>query len=87
MTNIAQGKRIRIAIVGCGRISRNHFDSVAKHGDDIELAAVCDIEPQVLAEHATKYGVPAYVDMKQREWDDFHRQVGEWERAKYLLAF
>jgi glutamine synthetase len=29
----------------------------------------------------------AYVDMKQAEWDDYHREVSEWERSKYLLAF
>jgi glutamine synthetase len=31
--------------------------------------------------------VSAYVDMKRGEWDDYHRQVGVWERQKYLLAF
>ena len=31
--------------------------------------------------------VSAYVDMKLAEWEDYHRQVGEWERRKYLLAF
>jgi glutamine synthetase len=31
--------------------------------------------------------VTAYADMKQGEWDDYHRQVGAWERDKYLLAF
>jgi glutamine synthetase len=31
--------------------------------------------------------VEAYVDMKRAEWDDYHRQVGEWERRKYLFAF
>jgi glutamine synthetase len=31
--------------------------------------------------------VTAYADMKQGEWDDYHRQVGDWERSKYLLAF
>ncbi len=30
--------------------------------------------------------VAAYTDMKQGEWDDYHAEVGEWERAKYLLA-
>ncbi len=31
--------------------------------------------------------VSAYADMKQGEWDDYHRQVGALERTKYLLAF
>ena len=31
--------------------------------------------------------VSAYVEMKQREWDDYHTEVSDWERTKYLLAF
>jgi glutamine synthetase len=31
--------------------------------------------------------VSAYADMKEAEWDDYHRQVSDWERRKYLLAF
>jgi UDP-N-acetyl-2-amino-2-deoxyglucuronate dehydrogenase len=50
-------RSIRIAIVGCGRISKNHFDSFEKHAADLELAAVCDIDPLVLAEHTAHYKV------------------------------
>ena len=35
------GGGVRIALVGCGRISRNHFDAIARV-DGLELAAVCD---------------------------------------------
>jgi glutamine synthetase len=31
--------------------------------------------------------IAAYVEMKQTEWDDYHREVSDWERSKYLLAF
>lgn len=58
-------RKIRIAIVGCGRISSNHFSSIEKHGDQLELAAVCDSDPAVLAKHAEKYNVPAYRDMEE----------------------
>lgn len=58
-------RRIRIAIVGCGRISKNHFGSVEKHIDQCQLAAVCDIDPAVLAEHSERYGVPGYRDMEE----------------------
>ena len=30
--------------------------------------------------------VAAYVDMKRGEWDEYHAQVTDWERAKYLLS-
>lgn len=57
-------RKIRLGIVGCGRISKNHFRSVENHNDSIELVALCDIDPSVLTEHAKKYKVPGYVDLK-----------------------
>ena len=58
-------RKIRLAIVGCGRISKNHFGSIAKHADNIELAAVCDTNAQVLKQHAEQYPVPAYSSMEE----------------------
>ena len=49
---IIKDRKIKIAVVGCGRISRNHFGSIEAHNDELELAAICDINPVVLAEHA-----------------------------------
>lgn len=57
--NVAD-RKIRMAVVGCGRISKSHFASIERHSDDIELVAVCDVDSQVLAEHTTKYRVPGY---------------------------
>jgi glutamine synthetase len=31
--------------------------------------------------------ISAYTEMKRAEWDEYHQQVGEWERSRYLLAF
>ena len=56
--------KIRLAIIGCGRISRNHFGSVEKHTDNIELVAVCDEHAQTLQEYSEKYGVPGYRDFE-----------------------
>ncbi|MDR2219344.1 MAG: Gfo/Idh/MocA family oxidoreductase [Methylobacillus sp.] len=58
-------RKIRIAIIGCGRVSRNHFGSVEKHADQLELTAICDTDLGVLAEHAAQYKVPAYRDMEE----------------------
>lgn len=57
-------RKIRLAIVGCGRISKNHFGSIEKHAENIELAAVCDNNPTVLAEHTDKYKVPGYLHLE-----------------------
>jgi UDP-N-acetyl-2-amino-2-deoxyglucuronate dehydrogenase len=60
MFPVINDRKIRIAIVGCGRISRNHFASVEKHSDSLELAAVCDTDPQVLSAHEAQYQVKGY---------------------------
>lgn len=54
-------RKIRIAVVGCGRISGNHFGAIAAYPDDFELVAVCDVDPQVAEAAAQRHGVPAYV--------------------------
>jgi UDP-N-acetyl-2-amino-2-deoxyglucuronate dehydrogenase len=50
---------IRIALAGCGRISRNHFEAIAKI-NGLELTAVCDIVPERVRDAGTRYGVPAF---------------------------
>jgi UDP-N-acetyl-2-amino-2-deoxyglucuronate dehydrogenase len=65
MLPVIVNRKIRIGVVGCGRISKNHFDSIKKHADNIELTAVCDIDPQALTEHASEYAVSGYLDFEK----------------------
>lgn len=65
MLPIIMGRKIRIGIVGCGRISRNHFASIESHQDSLELAAICDTNPAVLGSNSQKYRVPAYRRMDE----------------------
>ena len=53
-----------MAIVGCGRISKNHFGSIEKHQENIELICICDINFDVLKDHEGKYGVTGYSNME-----------------------
>ena len=50
------GRRVRFALVGCGRISKNHVESLNKHAKHAELVAVCDVDEQALeaAQAATR---------------------------------
>ena len=59
------GRKIRIAIVGCGRISKNHLNSIEQHSESLELAAVCDIDKEVLAEHIETYKVSGYRNFEE----------------------
>lgn len=49
MNQAITDRKIRFALVGCGRISKNHFDSIQQHTDRAELVDVCDIDPVALA--------------------------------------
>ena len=49
-------RKIRFALVGCGRISKNHFDSIRQHGARCELVDVCDIDAAALANAVEKTG-------------------------------
>ncbi len=52
--------KLRIAIVGCGRISHNHFQSIEQHKNNINLVAVCDIDNLILSNFSKKFNVAGY---------------------------
>jgi UDP-N-acetyl-2-amino-2-deoxyglucuronate dehydrogenase len=62
MKNILN-RKIRIAIIGCGRISKNHFESIEKHKENIKLISICDDNQDVLNEHELKFNVKGYLDL------------------------
>lgn len=54
------GRKVRFALVGCGRIAKNHFDSMATHADRVELIAVCDTNPDALKQAVERTGARGY---------------------------
>ena len=42
------GRKVRFALVGCGRIAKNHFAAMDAHSKRCELVDVADIEPKAL---------------------------------------
>jgi UDP-N-acetyl-2-amino-2-deoxyglucuronate dehydrogenase len=51
-----EGRKVRFALVGCGRIAANHIEAIRKHHERAEFVDVCDIEPSALAEATQKTG-------------------------------
>jgi len=58
-------RKIKVGIVGCGRISINHFKSIEIHNDSIELVGVCDNDINVLKRHIIDYKVNGYVEFEE----------------------
>ncbi len=57
-------RTFRIAFSGCGRISKNHFEAIDKI-DGLELAAVCDADPERAAHAGTEWNVPHFTSYEQ----------------------
>lgn len=57
-------RRIRFALVGCGRISANHFDALQRHADRAELVGVCDVDAAALAAAQQRTGVPGFASLE-----------------------
>jgi UDP-N-acetyl-2-amino-2-deoxyglucuronate dehydrogenase len=52
----------RVGLVGCGRISKNHFDALRKV-DGLDLAAVCDIDVDRARAAGEAHGVPSFASL------------------------
>jgi len=53
-------RKIRFAIVGCGRIAKNHINAIRSYATEAEIVGVCDIDPQALDNAASQTNAIAY---------------------------
>lgn len=60
MYSTITGRKVRIAVVGCGRIAKNHFGAIKAHQDDLELVGVCDLNKALLDEVSGEQSVPGF---------------------------
>ena len=58
-------RKIRFALVGCGRISANHFDALERHAERAELVGVCDIDRAALDAAMTRTGAPGFGSLEE----------------------
>jgi UDP-N-acetyl-2-amino-2-deoxyglucuronate dehydrogenase len=63
-------KKIRLGLIGCGRISKNHFEAVAQI-PEAEYVAVADIVEKKAREASEAYNIPKYysdyIEMLEKE--------------------
>ena len=51
---------LKVAIVGCGKIADGHVEELQKLSPTVKLVAVCDLEPLMAEQLATRYGIPRH---------------------------
>jgi len=61
---VSPEKTFRIALVGCGRISKNHFEAIGKI-DGLELVAVCDADPERAKRAGEEWKVPWFTSYEK----------------------
>ena len=57
-------KKLKVGIIGCGRISVMHLVAI-KESDKAELVACCDIKPKRAEKAAVEFGGNVYTDYKE----------------------
>ena len=65
MNNLIEERRIRIAVVGCGRISKNHFESIEKHAGEQALMLI-NLSPEYLNSAVMPDPDPASMHPRQK---------------------
>lgn len=66
-------RKLNFALIGCGRISKNHIKGLHANRDNAELAAVCDLVPEKMEQAVNYYkelcntasDVKKYLDYRQ----------------------
>jgi predicted dehydrogenase len=65
---MSSAEKIRVAVVGVGAFGRNHarvYSELAKRGEAVELAGVCDANPERAAELAMEFKTQAFTSIEQ----------------------
>jgi UDP-N-acetyl-2-amino-2-deoxyglucuronate dehydrogenase len=57
-------RKIRFALVGCGRIAANHIGAIQAHNERCELVDVCDVDPSVLQAAVDKTGARGHTTLE-----------------------
>ena len=60
-----QGRRLRLALVGCGRIAHNHVQALAHHADRAEWVAVCDTVADRRQRYSGLTGAPGFASLDE----------------------
>lgn len=63
--DIIKDRKIRMALVGCGRIAANHFGAMEQHAQDIEIVDVCDVDPTALEKAVARTGAKGHASLTQ----------------------
>ncbi len=56
-------KKIKVAVIGCGRIAGHHCKNIYEN-PNLELAAVCDLDLSKAEKYGNEFSAPAYINYR-----------------------
>ncbi|EKE00974.1 MAG: hypothetical protein ACD_21C00250G0047 [uncultured bacterium] len=62
---VIKDRKIRIALVGCGRIAHKHFEAIKEHKENLVLDAVCDTDKNALKQAVQMTGSTGYPHLEE----------------------
>ena len=62
---VISDRKLRFAVVGCGRIAQSHFAALRQHSAQAELVAVCDVVDAKLRAATAVTSVPGYASLDE----------------------
>jgi UDP-N-acetyl-2-amino-2-deoxyglucuronate dehydrogenase len=65
MNKPVSDRKIRFALVGCGRIAANHIGAINAHSERCELTDVCDVDRTRLADAVKKTGATGHSSLEK----------------------
>jgi UDP-N-acetyl-2-amino-2-deoxyglucuronate dehydrogenase len=61
--SVIRDRKLRLALVGCGRIAQNHFAALKQHASRAELVAVCDNQSAALEKAVALTGAAGFASL------------------------
>ena len=62
---VSLDRKIRIGVVGCGRISKKHFEAIESHCEQFDLISVCDTDANILSANFEESNPKTYLDLRE----------------------
>lgn len=56
-------RKVRFALVGCGRIANNHIGAIKSHSERCEIVDVCDVSPETLKAATEQTGANGHTNL------------------------
>lgn len=67
--------KLKYGLIGCGRIAPNHLMAAENNSKDLEIIALCDIDPNQMDQLIAKSGIPPHMLSSVKRYTDYREMI------------